>query len=90
MQVKRSNVKEDRDSKMEERVDASFVTSLTTMLGNVLIKEIHIGMMTTTTATIKGMIGSTTKEKGILLLLNMEMVDLPKDQETPSMMNLML
>ena len=85
-----------RDSKMEERVDASIVTCLATMLGSVLIEGIHLGMMTTNTATIleateiKGMAGSTTKEKGMLPLLNMEMVDLPKDQETPSMMNLML
>lgn len=59
-------------------------------------KGIHLGMMKKTTATIskattiKGMAGSTTKEKGMLLLLNMEMVDLPKGQETPGMMNLML
>jgi len=96
MQVQRINVKEDRDSKMEERVDASFVTCLATILGSVLIKWIHLEMMTTTTATIseattiKGMVGSTTKEKGMLPLLNMEMVDLPKDQETLGMMNLML
>ena len=96
MQVQRSNVKEDRDSKMEGREDASFVTGLTSMLGSVLIEGIHLGMMTTTTTTIsgattiKGMAGSTIKEKGMLPLLNMEIVDRPKDQETPGMMNLML
>ena len=96
MQIQRSNVKGDRDSKKEGRGDASFVTSLATLLGSVLIEGIHLEMMTTTVATIsgettiKGMGGSTTKGKGMLSLLNMEMVDLPKDQETPGMMNLML
>ena len=92
MQVQRSNVKEGWDSKMEERVDASFVTGLAIMLGS----GIHLGMMMTIIATIsrattiKAMVDSTTKEKGMLPLLNMEMVDLPKDQETLGMMNLML
>ena len=96
MQVQRSNVIEGRVSKMEGREDASFATSLATMLGSVLIEGIHLMMMTTTATTIsgattiKGMADSTTKEKGMLLLLNMEMVDLPKDQKTPGMMNLML
>jgi len=52
-------------------------------------------MATTTTTisgatTIKGMVDSTTKEKGMLLLLIKEMVALPRDQETLGMMNLML
>lgn len=34
MQVQRSNVKEDLDSKMEERVDASFVAGLVLILDN--------------------------------------------------------
>lgn len=65
---------------MEERVDASFVTGLATMLGSIIIKWIHLRMMTTTTTTILGattnkeMAGSTTKENGMLALLNMEMV----------------
>ena len=81
---------------MEGREDASFVTSLATILGSVVIEGIHLKMMTTTTTTIsgattiKGMTNSTTKEKGMLPLLNMEMVDLPKDQENLGMMNLML
>ena len=70
---------------MEEREDASFVTSLATILGSVLIEGIHL-MMITTTTTIKGMVGSKTKEKGILPLLNMEMVTLP----IARMMNLVL
>jgi len=96
MQVQRSNVKEDCGSKMEGREYASFVTSLATMLGSYLIEGIHLGMLTTTTTTIsgattiKGMADSITKEKGMLSLLNTEMVDFPKDQETPGMMNLML
>jgi len=89
---------EERYSKMEGREDASFVTGLVTMLGSVLIEGIHLMMMTTTTTTttilgatiIKGMENSTTKEKGILPLLNIEMFDLSKYQETPGMMNLML
>ena len=78
------------------RENDSFATSLATMLGSVLIEGIHLGIVITTittisgATTIKGMEGSTTKEKGMLPLLNMEMVDLPKDQETPGMMNLML
>ena len=78
------------------REDASSATSLATMLGSVLIEGIHLMMMTTTATTIsgattiKGMVGSTTKEKGILPLLNMEMVALSKDQEIPSLMNLKL
>lgn len=81
---------------MEERVDASFVTGLDTMLGSVLIEWIHLGMVTTTTATIlgatsiKGMASSTTKEKGMLPLLNLEMADLPKYQENIGMINLIL
>ena len=98
MQVQRNNVKEDRVSNMEGREEASFVTGLDIMIGSVLIEGIHFRTMTTTTTTttilgatpIKGIADSTTKEKGMLSLLNMEMVDLPKDQETPSMMNLML
>ena len=69
---------------MEEREDVSIVKGLATILESVLIKGIHLRMMTTTTATIsgattiKGMAGSTTKEKGMLSLLNLEMIDLPK------------
>ena len=80
---------------MEGREDASFATSLVTILGSVLIEGIHLMMMTTTittisgVTTIKGMADSTTKEKGMLLLLIKEMVALPRDQETPGMMNLM-
>ena len=51
-------------------------------------------MITTTTIskviTIKGTTGSTTKERGMLLLLEMEMVDLPKGQEMPGMVKVML
>lgn len=96
MQVQRGNVKEGRVSKMEGREDVSFATSLTTMLGCVLIEGIHLMMMTTTTTTIsgattiKGMADSTTEKKGMLPLLFKEMVAFPRDQETPSMMNLML
>jgi len=80
---------------MEGREDASFATSSTTMLGSFLIEGIHLMMMTTTTTKIsgekiiKGMVDSTIKENGMLPLLNMEMVTLPRDQENPGMMNLM-
>lgn len=56
---------------MEGREDASFVTGMAIMLGSVLIEGIHLGMITTTTTTIfrattiKGMVDSTTKEKGM-------------------------
>ena len=40
--------------------------------------------------TIKGMADSITEEKEMLPLLIKEMVALPRDQETPGMMNLML
>jgi len=81
---------------MEGREVASFSTSLVTMLGSVLIEGMHLMMITTTTktisreTTIKGMENSRTKEKGMLLLLIKETFALPRDQETPCMMNLML
>lgn len=39
---------------------------------------------------IKGTTSSTIKEKAVLPLLDMEMVDLPKDQEIPGMRKIML
>lgn len=52
------------------------------MLESTLTRIILQGMMTTTIIKkeieIKGTIGSTIKEKGMLSLLEMEMVDLPK------------
>jgi len=95
MQVQRINVNEDK-KKMEGREDASFLTSFATMRGSFLIEGIHLGMMTITSTipsgvtTIKRMVGSTKKEKEMLPLLNMEIFNLPKDQETLDMMNLML
>ena len=95
--VQRDKVKEDTDSKKEERKDDSIVTVLATMLENVLIRRIHHGMMTATTTTtisramaIKGITSSTTKEKEMLLLHDMEMVDMPKGRETLGMKKLML
>lgn len=79
-----------RDSKKEEKEDASITIGLTTMLESVLTKRILQGMTTTTTTptskamAIKGTTSSTTKERGMLLLLDMEMVVLPKGQETAS------
>ena len=66
------------------------------MLESVLIRRILHGMMTTTITTIskamaiKGTTASTTMERGMLPLLDMEMVDLTKGRETPSMRKLML
>ena len=54
---------------MEGMEDASFATSLVTMLGSFVIEWIYLMMMTTTTTTISGatkikeMADSTTKEK---------------------------
>ena len=45
MLVQRNKVKEDRDSKKEEREDASIVTGLVTMLESVLIRRIHLGIV---------------------------------------------
>ena len=54
MLVQRNKVKDSsRDSKKEEREDASIVTGLATMLESVLIIRIHLRMMKTIkTATI--------------------------------------
>ena len=98
MLAQRNKVKEDRDSKKEASKYASIVTGLATMLESVLIKRILHEMMTTTTTTapiskpmsIKGITGSTTKERGMLPLLDMEMVNLPKGRETTGMRKLML
>ena len=94
MLVQRDKVKEVRDSKKE---DAPIVTGLAIMLESVIIRRIHHGMMTTTitttisrATTIKGITGSTTKERGMLSLHDMEMVDFPKGRETPGMRKLML
>lgn len=81
MLVQRDKVKDlSRDSKKEEREDATIVTGLATMLESVLIRMILHGMTTITTISkemeIKGTKGSTTKERGMLPLLNMVMVDL--------------
>ena len=54
----------------------------------------HLMMMITiipgATTTIKEMTGSTTKGKEMHPLLNLEMIELLKEQETPGMMSLML
>ena len=72
-----------RDSKKEEKEGVIIATGLATILESVLTRRINQDMMTTTTTiskmmTIKATIGSTTKERGMFLLLEMEMVDLPK------------
>ena len=95
MLVQKNKVKEEKDSKKEEREDVSTATGLATMLESVLIKGIHHEMMITTTTIsremeIKEITGSTTKEREMLHLHDMEMVNLLKDRETPGMMNLML
>jgi len=71
--VQRDKVKDSsRDSKKEEKEGATIATGLTIMLESVLIRRILQGMMTTTIKTttkamaIKGTIGSTIKEKGML------------------------
>jgi len=85
-----------RDSKKEEKEDATIATCSTTMTVCVLTRRILQGMMTTTTTTIskamgiKGTTGSTTKEREMLPLLEMEMVDLLGGQEMPGMMRVML
>ena len=88
MLVQRNEVKNSsRDSKKEENEGATIATGLATMLESVLTRRILHGMMTTTTTTIttiskameiKGTTCSTTKEREMLLLLDMVMVDLPK------------
>jgi hypothetical protein len=98
MLVQRNKVKaSSRDSKKEEGEDASIVTGLATMLESVLIRRILLRMMTTiTTVTISkamlidGTTSSKIKERGMLLLFDMKMVNLPKGRETPSMRNVML
>jgi len=54
--------------------------NLVTMPGSVQIEGTHLMMMITiilgATTTIKGMAGSTTKGKGMLPLLNLEMIEL--------------
>ena len=97
MSVQGNKVKDlSRDTKNEEKEDATIATSLATMLESVLTRRILQGMMTTTTATIieampiKGTTSSTIKERGMLSLLDMEMVDLPKDQEILGMRKVML
>jgi len=65
-------------------------------LESVLTIRILQEMMTTITTTnsrvmaIKGTIGSITRERGMLLLLKMEVVSLPRSRETASMKKLML
>lgn len=99
MLVQEDKVKDlSQDSKKEEKEDASIATSLATMIESVFTRRILQGMMITTTTTTtttkamatKGTTSSTMKERGMLLLLDMEMVVLPKYQETPSMRKLML
>ena len=84
-----------RDSKKEEKEDALILTGLATSLESVRTRNILQEMMTTITTTsremaIKGTTGSTTKERGMLPLLEMEMVVLPRSRETPGMKKLML
>ena len=72
-----------RDSNKEEKEDTSIVAGLDILLESVLTKRILQEMMTTITTTtramaIKGTTGSTTKERGMLPLLKMEMVVLPR------------
>ena len=81
MQVQRSKVKEDRDSKMEGREDALFAISLATLKMMTIITTPGA----TSTTTIKGMAGPMAKEKGMRDIK--EMVDPPRNQETPGMMN---
>lgn len=60
-----------------------------TMLEIVLLRRILQGMTTTTTMSkamaIKGTTGSKIKERGMLPMLDMEMVDLPKGREISGM-----
>lgn len=61
------------------------------MLKRVLTRRMLQGMMTTTTTTTtKAITSSTIKERGMLPLLDMEMVVLPKDQEISGMRKVML
>jgi len=84
-----------RDSKKEEKEGATTTTGSATMLESFLTNRIIQGMMTTTTTiskvmAIKRTTSSTTKERGIFPLLEMEMVNFPKGQEIPDMMKVML
>ncbi len=79
----------------EGRAGALFAISLATIQGSVLIKGIHLEMMTiittpgaTSTTMIKGMVGLMAKEKGMWDIK--EMVNPPRNQGTPGMMNPML
>ena len=97
MLVQEDKVKDSsRDSKKEENEDASIITGLATSLESVLTRRILQEMMTTITTTtsrpmtIEGTTGSITKERGMLLLLEMEVVVLPRNRETLGMMKLML
>ena len=75
------------DSKKEEKEDASIVIGLAIMLESVLTRRILQGMMTTTTTTIskameiKGTIGSTTNEIGMLSLLEWKWSTSQKDKK---------
>ena len=68
MQVQRSKVKEDQDSKMEGREDALFAINLATMQWSVQIEGTHRMMMitiipgATSTTSIKGMVGPLATE----------------------------
>ena len=94
MLVQGNKVKDlSRDSKKEEKEDVIIATGLATVLESVLTRRILQGMMLTTTTkamAIKGTTSSTTKEIGMLTLLDTKMVVLPKDQEIPSMRKVML
>ena len=85
-----------QDTKKEEKEGASIVTSLATSLENVLTRRILQEMMTTITTTtsramaIEGTTNSITKGREMLLLLEMEVVVLPRSRETPGMMKLIL
>ena len=82
------------DLRKEGRAGALFAISLATMQGSVQIEGTHSMMMitiipgATSTTTIKGMAGPMAKEKGMRDIK--EMVDPPRNQGTPGMMNPML
>jgi len=96
MLVQGNKVKDlNRDSRKEEKEDATIATSLATKLESVLRRRILQGMMTTkTTTTTKGMAvkgtSSTIKERGVLPLLDVGMVDLAKDQGIPGIRKVLL
>lgn len=81
-----------QDSKKEERGDASIAIGLATLVESVLTIRILQEMIAiiTTTKEIERKTGSTTNERGMLPLLNMEMAVLLRSQETLGMKNLML